>query len=205
VSLVVFIVLGRTPLDPAHAAGVALIVLGGGGITMLFSALAVPSHATPQQRALARAYAHLAELARQPGADVIPPLSAPLADAEATLAAFGRARGTGDEPLRTLLDLAERLRVELVTLRTWASDAALSAGKVAGPLDEALAAAGEACERIAADLVATTAAGASDDELPRARAARRGRRRGSRAAPCGGAPGARRARGSAARRGPRAR
>jgi len=167
VSLVVFIVLGRTPLDPAHAAGIALLVLGGGAITMLFSALAVPSHATPQQRALARAYAHLAELARQPAGDVIPPLSAPLADAEATLAAFGRARGTGDEPLRTLLDLAERLRIELVTLRTWASDAALSAGKPAGPLDEALAAAGEACERIAADLVATAAAGASDDELAR--------------------------------------
>jgi len=154
VSLVVFIVLGRTPLDPAHAAAIALLMLGGGAITMVFSALALPSRVSPQERALAAAYAHLAELARAAATSDVPPLSAPLSDAAALLAAFGRTRGAGDEALRTLLDLAERLRVETITLGAWASDPALrEAADWSRPIDAALGAAARAYDALALALV----------------------------------------------------
>ncbi len=140
-SLVVFIVFGRQPLDLAHAAGVAALLLAGSAVTMVFAALAVPSRTSPETRAVAAAYDHLAELAEKPAdASRVPPLSAPLAEATAVLVAFGRTRGAADEPLRTLLDQAERLRVAIVSLESWRAAPGETPLPWATAIDAALAA-----------------------------------------------------------------
>jgi hypothetical protein len=52
-SLVVFIVLEHSALDPFRAASLAALVFGGGLVTIIASALALPSRVSPPQRAIA--------------------------------------------------------------------------------------------------------------------------------------------------------
>ena len=119
-SIVVFVILENSALEPGRAAAAAVLVFMGGLIALLAAALALPSRVSPPQRALAAAYEHLAELAAAaPHGHAIPPVSVPFAQAKQTLLAFGSQHAVRGEALRTLLDQAERLRVAILSLEEW--------------------------------------------------------------------------------------
>ncbi len=157
-SLVVFIVLEHSALDPFRAACLAALVFGGGLITMLFSALALPSRISPPQRAIAAAYAHLADLAAAPPhGHAMPPVSVPIAQAKQTLQFFGSQHEVRGEALRTLLDQAERLRIEILSLEEWRDVELDRHDPIAPPVTTALGAVATALRSVATALLRTAA------------------------------------------------
>ena len=157
-SLVVFIVLEHGALDPFRAASLAALVFGGGLITLIFSALALPSRVNPPQRAIAAAYAHLAELAdAPPHGHAIPPVSVPIAQAKHALQFFGSQNEVRGEALRTLLDQAERLRIEILSLEEWRDVELDRHDPTAPPVTTALGALATALRGVATALLRSTA------------------------------------------------
>jgi uncharacterized membrane protein YccC len=152
-SLVVFIVMENYALDPFRAAAVATLVLIGGAITVIAAALALPSRISPPQREVAAAYLHLAELASTaPHGHAMPPVSAPIAKAKASLEAFGSQHALRGEALRTLLDQAERLRIAILSLEQWRDVELDRHDPSAPPVTSALAATATALRSVAGAL-----------------------------------------------------
>jgi uncharacterized membrane protein YccC len=157
-SLVVFIVLEHSALDPFRAASLAALVFGGGLVTTIASALALPSRVSPPQRAIAAAYAHLADLAAAPPhGHAMPPVSVPIAQAKHALQFFGSQHEVRGEALRTLLDQAERLRIEILSLEEWRDVELDRHDPTAPPVTTALAAVATALRGVSTALVRSAA------------------------------------------------
>ncbi|KJV37076.1 FUSC family protein [Luteibacter yeojuensis] len=117
-SMLLLVICAAVPKDwPGALAGGGLI-FAGGMLLAAFSIAAWPlQRYLPERRALANVYRGLAELARKPQKDgEAPGLSDAMNDLQNFLRGRHHARGRAMEAFRVLLDLAERIRLELVAM-----------------------------------------------------------------------------------------
>jgi uncharacterized membrane protein YccC len=118
ISMILLVVLGAEPLATAEALPVALLIVAGGMLQMLFAIAAWPlQRYRPERIAVAGALRGIAELGRRNVAsgDSVP-LPPSLNDLQALLFGRGRARGRAVEAFQVLAELAERMRIELFAL-----------------------------------------------------------------------------------------
>lgn len=118
ISMILLVVAASTPLPWREAVGASILILVGGLLLALVSVLIWPlQRYRPERQALAQLYRELAQLARHRGSDDDPP---PLTDimhqVRQTLLERGPSRGRAMEAMRVLLDLAERMRLELLAI-----------------------------------------------------------------------------------------
>ena len=119
-SMLLLVITAATPLPPAQAIGASLLIFAGGMLLTLFSIAAWPlQRYRPERHALAEVYRGLATLAVQPpGHDTeAPALSDAMTNLQHTLLGRFHARGRAMEAFRVLLDIAERIRLELITMQ----------------------------------------------------------------------------------------
>ena len=135
VGLAAMILLVITAAHPATGAWSALqsaaLIACGGLLLTLFSIAAWPLQLYgPEREALAAVYRGLAALARQRDVDsgAAPPLSEGMTALQHTLLGSHRARGPVMDSFGVLLELAERMRLELTALTS------SGAGESTGPL-----------------------------------------------------------------------
>lgn len=119
-SMILLVVTAATPRHSvADALGAAALIFAGGLLLMAFSIAAWPlQRYRPERHALALVYRGLASLARQgPGAsDEAPALSEAMNTLQHTLLGRHHAHGRAMEAFGVLLELAERMRLELIAL-----------------------------------------------------------------------------------------
>jgi uncharacterized membrane protein YccC len=117
-SILLLVVYGGLVHSPQVALPQAALVLAGGVFQTVLSVLAWPLRQFgPERAALAPVFRQLAAYVRRPpDAGAAPPVTPEITTAMATLQGLGRARSTGAESYRVLLDEAERIRLELVAL-----------------------------------------------------------------------------------------
>ncbi|MEI7037330.1 FUSC family protein [Fulvimonas yonginensis] len=128
-SMILLVVTAATPTSLAGAAAGAALIFAGGLLMMLFSVAAWPlQRYRPERHALATVYRGLAALARQRGQDDEdePALSGAMTTLQQTLLGRHHARGRAMEAFGVLLELAERIRLELTALAGGAPDAGIS-------------------------------------------------------------------------------
>ena len=123
VGMAAMILLAITAAQPASGAAAALqsaaLIACGGLLLTLFSIAAWPlQRYGPEREALATVYRGLAALLRQPHVDTgtTPELSEGMTSLQHTLLGPHRARGAVMESFGVLLELAERIRLELTAL-----------------------------------------------------------------------------------------
>lgn len=115
-DVVLLLVFAAHPLPPSLAADQAGLILAGGAIQAVLAVLAWPVRRFgPQRDALASAFRQIAEVGRTPSAPASPPAGGAMTQARAAVAASGD-NSAPSEALRTLLDAAERVRLELIAL-----------------------------------------------------------------------------------------
>lgn len=115
-SIILLVVTAAMPTDPTQALGGAALIACGGLLLTAFSLAAWPlQRYGPERQALAAVFAELAQLARQTTAqdDDVPALSDSITTLQHTLLGRHRARGRAMEAFTVLLELAERIRLEL--------------------------------------------------------------------------------------------
>ncbi len=107
-----------------HAVGASALILAGGGLQALFSIAAWPLRRyRPERFALASVYRDLARQARQQlPPDEAPPVSDTLTYLQQTLLGRPTSRSRAMEAFHTLLELAERMRLELMALNETVTD-----------------------------------------------------------------------------------
>lgn len=117
-SMILLIVSTTKPLPWHLAFGASGLILAGGGLQALFSIAAWPLRRyRPERFALATVYRELARQARQQlPPDEAPPVSDTLTQLQQTLLGRPQSRGRAMEAFHTLLELAERMRLELMAL-----------------------------------------------------------------------------------------
>jgi uncharacterized membrane protein YccC len=119
-SVILLVVTAATPLPSLAAAlGASALLFSGGLLMMLFSVAAWPLHRyRPERHALATVYRGLAMLARQQAADdtEVPALTDTMTTLQHTLLGRHHARGRAMEAFGVLLELAERIRLELTAI-----------------------------------------------------------------------------------------
>lgn len=118
-SMILLVVTAAYPTSLAPAAAGAALIFAGGLLMLLFSVAAWPLHRyRPERQALATVYRGLASLARQRSHDDAdePALSGAMTILQQTLLGRYHARGRAMEAFGVLLELAERLRLELTAL-----------------------------------------------------------------------------------------
>ncbi|WP_049622126.1 FUSC family protein [Frateuria defendens] len=119
-SMILLVVTGATPIHSLGGAlGAAGLIFGGGLLMMLFSVAAWPlQRYRPEREALAAVYRDLAALARQQAHDDAdaPELTETMTRLQHTLLGRHHARGRAMEAFGVLLELAERIRLELTAL-----------------------------------------------------------------------------------------
>ncbi|MBB3227164.1 putative membrane protein YccC [Luteibacter sp. Sphag1AF] len=117
-SMLLLVITAATPkgIDDALIGGG--LIFSGGMLLALFSVAAWPlQRYRPERQALANVYRGLAELARQRENDSdAPGLTDSMTVLQTTLLGRHRARGRAMEAFRVLLELAERIRLELVAM-----------------------------------------------------------------------------------------
>ena len=165
VGMAAMILLVITAAKPAASAWGALesaaLIASGGLLLALFSIAAWPLQLYgPEREALAAVYRGLAALARQrnvdPGAPVA--LTEGMTALQHTLLGPHRARGPVMDSFGVLLDLAERIRLELIALATSDPDAVIAehvrseAAAVLEDIARSIAAGAEVDERIGRSL-----------------------------------------------------
>ncbi len=115
-SMLLLVITAATPKDISGALIGAGLIFSGGLLLALFSVAAWPlQRYRPERLALADVFRGLATLARQrnhDGADA-PALTDAMTNLQHTLLGRHRSRGRAMEAFRVLLDLAERIRLEL--------------------------------------------------------------------------------------------
>ncbi len=118
-SMILLVITASTPTSFGAALGGAGLIFAGGLLLTAFSLAAWPlQRYWPERQALANVYAGLAVLARQPthdGADV-PALTEAMTTLQQTLLGRHRAHGRAMEAFGVLLELAERIRLELTAM-----------------------------------------------------------------------------------------
>lgn len=129
-SMILLVIAAATPIDPRNALLAALLIACGGLLLTLFAVAAWPlQRYRPERHALAGVYAGLAALARQPGDDenANPALTDAMTSLQHTLLGRYRAHGRAMEAFTVLLELAERIRLELTAISALHADPAAHA------------------------------------------------------------------------------
>jgi len=126
-SMILLVITAATPVPLAQAATAAALIVCGGLLLTLFSLAAWPlQRYWPERQALATVYGELAALARQHAHDDAdaPALTDAITTLQHTLLGRHRAHGRAMEAFGVLLELAERIRLELTAMDEWhATDA----------------------------------------------------------------------------------
>jgi uncharacterized membrane protein YccC len=150
-SMLLLVITAATPKDVSGALIGAGLIFSGGLLLALFSVAAWPlQRYRPERLALAEVFRGLAALARQrshDGADA-PALTDAMTNLQHTLLGRHRSGGRAMEAFRVLLDLAERIRLELIAMselggaqasmhEMFRTDAGRVLAAVAAALDEA--------------------------------------------------------------------
>lgn len=119
-SMILLVVTTSTPLPWSQALQAAGLILAGGVLQALFSIAAWPLRRyRPERQALAAVYRDLAQLARQQSSDTdAPPVTDSLTELQHTLLGHSHARGRAMEAFYALMELAERIRLELMAWQT---------------------------------------------------------------------------------------
>jgi uncharacterized membrane protein YccC len=118
-SMILLVVTAASPTSLAPAAAGAALIFAGGLLMMLFSVAAWPlQRYRPERQALATVFRGLASLARQRAQDDAdePALSGAMTTLQQTLLGRYHARGRAMEAFGVLLELTERIRLELTAL-----------------------------------------------------------------------------------------
>ena len=119
-SMILLVVTAATPMPTvATAIGSAALIFAGGMLLAMFSVAAWPlQRYRPERLALAEVFRGLAELARQQAHDEadVPALTEAMTTLQHTLLGRHHARGRAMEAFGVLLELAERIRLELTAL-----------------------------------------------------------------------------------------
>ncbi len=118
ISMILLAVAASTPLPWRDAVGASGLILIGGLLLAVVSVLVWPlQRYRPEREALAQLFRELAQLARHRGADDDPPpLTETINQVRHMLLQRGPTRGRAMEAMRVLLDLAERMRLELLAI-----------------------------------------------------------------------------------------
>lgn len=140
-SMILLVVTASTPTTPSGALGGAALIFCGGLLLASFSLAAWPlQRYWPERQALVEVYRGLAALAREASrndADV-PALSEAMTTLQQTLLGRHRSHGRAMEAFGVLLELAERIRLELTAMTELHDDPAIQAsfrGDVAAVLE----------------------------------------------------------------------
>ena len=118
-SMILLVITAATPTSIDHALIGASLIFAGGLLLALFSVAAWPlNRYGPERRALATVYRGLASLAKQhvQDEDDVPALTEAMTTLQQTLLGRHHARGRAMEAFAVLLELAERIRLELVAM-----------------------------------------------------------------------------------------
>jgi uncharacterized membrane protein YccC len=118
-SMILLVITASTPTSLVGALSGAALIFCGGLLLTLFSLAAWPwGRYLPERRALANVYAGLAILARQQRHDDadVPALTEAMTTLQQTLLGRHRAHGRAMEAFGVLLELAERIRLELTAM-----------------------------------------------------------------------------------------
>ncbi len=126
-SMILLVIAAASPIAPGAALAAAGAIVCGGLLLTLFALAAWPlQRFLPERRALAGLYAGLAALARQRGRDdaANPALTEAMTELQHTLLGRYRAHGRAMEAFTVLLELAERIRLELMAMAELHADPA---------------------------------------------------------------------------------
>ncbi|MFK2879164.1 FUSC family protein [Rhodanobacter hydrolyticus] len=126
-SMILLVIAAATPISPRNALLASGLIACGGLLLTLFAVAAWPlQRYRPERHALAGVYAGLAMLARQPGDDenANPALTDAMTSLQHTLLGRYRAHGRAMEAFAVLLELAERIRLELTAISALYADPA---------------------------------------------------------------------------------
>ncbi len=118
-SMILLVVTAATPVPLPAALGGAALIFGGGLLLAAFSLAAWPlQRYWPERQALVEVYRGLAELARESRREEtdVPALSEAMTTLQQTLLGRHRAHGRAMEAFGVLLELAERIRLELTAM-----------------------------------------------------------------------------------------
>ena len=129
-SMILLVIAAATPIDPRNALLAALLIACGGLLLTVLAVAAWPlQRYRPERHALAGVYAGLAGLARQPAVDDDnnPALTDAMTALQHTLLGRYRAHGRAMEAFAVLLELAERIRLELIAISALHADPATHA------------------------------------------------------------------------------
>src|SRR6185312_14341754 len=147
-SMILLVITASTPTSLHEALGGAVLIFSGGLLLTVFSLAAWPlQRYWPERQALANVYTGLATLARQQTHDDtdVPALTEAMTTLQQTLLGRHRAHGRAMEAFGVLLELAERIRLELTAIAELHAGPALQAGFRDGAA-EVLAAIADALE-----------------------------------------------------------
>jgi uncharacterized membrane protein YccC len=118
-SMILLVVTASTPTTLTAAIGAAALIFCGGLLLASFSLVAWPlQRYLPERRALVDVYRGLAALARETSDDeaAVPAMSEAMTGLQLTLLGRHRAHGRAMEAFGVLLELAERIRLELTAM-----------------------------------------------------------------------------------------
>jgi len=118
-SMILLVIAAATPISSTNALLASALIACGGLLLALLAVAAWPlQRYRPERHALAEVYAGLAALARQPGQDndANPALTDAMTALQHTLLGRYRAHGRAMEAFAVLLELAERIRLELMAI-----------------------------------------------------------------------------------------
>ena len=118
-SMILLVITASTPTSFGAALGGGGLIFAGGLLLTAFSLAAWPlQRYWPERQALANVYAGLAALAKQPAHDDadVPALTEAMTTLQRTLLGRHRAHGRAMEAFGVLLELAERIRLELTAM-----------------------------------------------------------------------------------------
>ncbi|OOG40666.1 FUSC family protein [Rhodanobacter sp. C05] len=118
-SMILLVITASTPTSLIGALSGAALIFSGGLLLTLFSLAAWPwQRYLPERHALAHVYAGLATLARQQAHDdaEVPALTEAMTTLQQTLLGEHRSHGRAMEAFGVLLELAERIRLELTAM-----------------------------------------------------------------------------------------
>lgn len=126
-AVILFTITAASPKSLGDAAIAAGLIFAGGVLQTLLSVAAWPlQRYRPERHALAAIYRELANAARQrPPASDAPPVSQPLTDVHLMLYGIRRSSNVPLDSLRVVLELTERIRLEvlaLIALQEWLAD-----------------------------------------------------------------------------------
>ncbi|WP_243039594.1 FUSC family protein [Dyella sedimenti] len=147
-SMILLVVTAATPRPLHEAIGAASLIFAGGLLLTLFSVAAWPlQRYRPERHALAAVYRGLSTLASQQAHDDadVPALTDAMTTLQHTLLGRHHARGRAMEAFGVLLELAERIRLELTAMAELRANATIHA-MFRGDASRVLAAIADALE-----------------------------------------------------------